>query len=615
MEKITGESAQYLEIDLTKKTWNVFSPSQEDLREYIGGKGLGLKFIYNRLGKRIGEIDPLGEENILAFMMGTFIGTGAPCSARFSGVTKSPLTGIMVSSSCGGPFGVACKTAGWDGVLVKGRASEPTVLRIGREGVSFEEAGELWGMETGAAQDLLVKEPGEGALVIGPAGENGVLYSMIRSGSRYLGRGGMGTVMGAKNLKALVAEGKAYRIVPAEQETFKKLNKKANAMILRNDFVKAYRAYGTAYSVNPGVEAGYLPVSNFRDRTDERCRSLSGEAMAERYKTSHSGCVPCTIKCGHKGSYPDGVERHIPEYETIGLWGGNLMNFDPDIIGLWNDRMNELGIDTISCGSTVGWAMEAAEKGIRPSALAFGKTDNIMGSLEDIALRRGEGEELSLGTRRLSEKYGGRDFAAQVKGLELAAYDPRAGWGHGLNYTVANRGGCHLNAYPIGMEAIFKFIPQYSTRSKVSWVAFMEDLFSAVNSTHTCQFTVFGYLLEPPAVKYTPLRLLKLAMTYTPGLAQQVLDWSVLSGLVAAITGREVGMREFLKVGRRTHVLERYMNVLSGVRSSDDTLPGRFLEEAETAHSVASVVPVEKMVKAYYRKKGYDADGVPKPGV
>jgi aldehyde:ferredoxin oxidoreductase len=231
------------------------------------------------------------------------------------------------------------------------------------------------------------------------------------------------------------------------------------------------------------------------------------------------------------------------------------MNFDPDLVGLWNDQMNDLGLDTISCGGTVSWAMEAAEKGIRASELAFGKTDNIPKILNDIAHRENEGEELSLGSKRLAQKYGGMDFAAQVKGLEMAAYDPRGGWGQGLNYAVANRGGCHLNAYPIALEAVFHFIPAYTKLSKVSWVAFFENLFDAVNATQTCQFSVFGYLLEPPIAKYTPRFLLKAAMTFMPDVAQLLLDWGALSGLVSAITGRRTTKKAFITAGRRSHVL------------------------------------------------------------
>ncbi|MBL8966364.1 MAG: hypothetical protein JNG85_05090 [Spirochaetaceae bacterium] len=615
MKTITGESRRYLDVDLTARTYSVFSPRLEDLDDYLGGKGLGLKLFYDRLGGADGSglaaVDPLGPDNVLAFMMGTFIGTGAPCSARFAGVTKSPLTGIMVSSSCGGPFGMALKTAGWDGLLVSGAAAAPTTLRIDENGVAFEDASSLWGLETGASQDKLVDNPRQGALVIGPAGENEVPYAVIRSGNRYLGRGGMGAVMGAKRLKAVVATGRAFEIKPADPARYERLNAKARRHIGRNSFVLNYRAYGTNYGVNPGVDKGFAPVRNFRDRTDERCRALSGEAMAERYATEHSACAPCAVLCGHKGVYPDGKKRHIPEYETIGLWGGNIMNFDPDIVGVWNDRMGELGLDTISCGATVSWAMEAAEKGLRPSALAFGRVDNIAAALDDIAHRRGEGAELALGSRALARRYGGLEFAAQVKGMEMAAYDPRAGWGQGLNYAVANRGGCHLNAYPIALEALFGYIPQYSRLSKASWVDFFEDFFTAVNSTQTCQFSAFGYLLEPPIAKYTPKPLLKLAMTLMPRVAQAVLDWSCLSGLVAAITGRRITPRGFYLAGRRAHVLERRMNCHMGVTAADDTLPARFLNEAATRHPVESVVPIEPLVKAYYRRKGYGADGVP----
>ncbi len=384
--------------------------------------------------------------------------------------------------------------------------------------------------------------------------------------------------------------------------------------VLRNSFSKSYRSFGTNYNVNPGIDAGFMPVLNFRDRTDERFRAFSGEAMAERYDTRHATCMPCAVLCGHKGSYPDGKVRHIPEYETIGLWGGNIGNWDPDIVGVWNDRMNELGLDTISAGGTFAWAMEAAEKGSRPSALAFGKSDNIVALLEDTAHRRGEGAELAEGSRILATKYGGLGYAAQVKGLEIAAYDPRAGWGQGLNYAVANRGGCHLNAYPIGLEVLYGFIPPYSTRSKAAWVDFMEDLFDAVNCTHTCQFTVFGVLLEPLFPKLTPKPLLRIMMTWFPRVAQLLLDWSVLSGQVSAITGRRVTMYGYLRAGRRSHVLERWMNTRMGVRRKDDTLPGRFLAEADTKHARKSVVDLEPMLDAYYRMKGYDADGVPTAG-
>ncbi len=333
--------------------------------------------------------------------------------------------------------------------------------------------------------------------------------------------------------------------------------------------------------------------------------------MADRYHTEHSTCTPCTVLCGHKGTYPDGVKRPIPEYETIGLWGGNLDNYDPDTVGSWNVLLNDFGIDTISCGVTVGWAMEAAEKNLRPSELAFGKTDNIAAMIENIAYRRGEGEELGLGSKRLSEKYGGVDFAIHVKGMEMAAYDPRAAWGQALNYAVANRGGCHLNAYPVALEVFFGFLIPYTTVSKALWVDFLENLYSAINSTHTCLFTGFGYLLEPPIAKYTPSFLLKFFMTWTAPIAKLFLDWSAISDVTGAVLGWNLSKGEYFKIGRRVHVLERHMNVLMGITSADDKLPGRFINEANTKHSVKKAVNLEPMIKAYYKIKGYDNNGAP----
>ncbi|MBI9104861.1 MAG: aldehyde ferredoxin oxidoreductase C-terminal domain-containing protein [Spirochaetales bacterium] len=209
-------------------------------------------------------------------------------------------------------------------------------------------------------------------------------------------------------------------------------------------------------------------------------------------------------------------------------------------------------------------------------------------------------------------KYGGTDYAAHVKGMEMAAYDPRAGWGQGLNYAVANRGGCHLNAYPISLEALFKFIPPYTTVSKAAWVDYNENLFSAVNSIQTCQFTTYGFMLEPLIPKYTPKPFLKMAMFLLPRVAQMLLDLSALSGLMTAITGRKLTQRTMLLAGKRIHVLERHMNCLMGISSKDDTLPNRFLTEAETKHPDKKVVNLDPMIKQYYRIKGYGKDGIPK---
>lgn len=606
MKTIMGTSNKYLDINLTDKTWRIHQASQDDLKNFLGGKGLGIKIFYDRLKDRLADVDPLGAENLLIFANGVLLTTGAPCSARFEVITKSPLTGYMVASSCGGPFGEACKTAGWDGVIISGRAEKPLVVRFDDKDVIFEDAGDLWGIGTHHTQENLRLTPKEGAAVIGPAGENKVLYANICSGHRFAGRGGVGAVMGAKNLKAIVARGKEYRCIPVNQEKFEKALKKAKAHILRGPMTKGYKAFGTNMNTRYGMEAGFSPVRNFRDRYSPKIEAITGQAMAEKYKTRHSTCRYCSILCGHKGMYPDGRMRQIPEYETTGLFGSNIENYDTDKIALWNDIMNETGMDTISAGGTIAWAMEAGEKGLRKTELSFNNHDNIGRILEDIAYRRGEGAELADGSKRLSDKYGGKEFAIHTKGLEIAAYDPRACWGHGLSYAVHNKGGCHLGSYLVGLEVLLGYMPPQTSLGKASWVIFCEDLFATINSLQTCLFTAFSILTEPVVPKYLPKPVLKVATILSPKMSQMLMNWSAYSDFFSAITGISMNQWQFMKAGERINKLERYMNVRMGQKPSDDTLPDRFTKEAVTKYPVASVVPIEKMVCQYYRLRKYN---------
>jgi aldehyde:ferredoxin oxidoreductase len=615
MQEIHGTSGKIALVDLSGGTMETREVPPLWRRDYLGGKGLALKFFYELRQECLETMDPLGDENLLCFFSGVMSGTGAVCSARFSGLTLSPLTGLMVHASCGGPFGIALKTAGYDGLIITGKAESPTILELDATGGSNAEspgfvlkpADALWGLDCEESLKLLDLQKGDGSLLIGPAGENQVRYANIASGHRYLGRGGMGAVMGSKQLKAVVAHGGAWKVLPANRSSFDKTKKRSVSYINRNSFALSYRKFGTAFNVRPGIKAGYLPVRNFDGRTDPRAEALSGEVMAERYKSKPSPCKPCTIICGHKGTFPDGEVRQLPEYETVGLLGPNLDIYDPDLVGRWNQAANRFGMDTITLGATLSWAMEAASKGIRPSSLAFGQADGIEEMIEAIALKKGEGAELAEGTRRLAEKYGGEEFAVHVKGLELAAYDPRAAWGQGLNYAVANRGGCHLNAFPIGLEVLFGFLNPRSKRAKAKWVDYFEDVYSAVNSLQTCQFSAFAYVLEPFVAKYTPRPLLNIAMTWLPKLSRLGLDWSVYSNYYQSITGIPTTAARLRRCGRRVHILERYMNTLRGVSVQQDRLPGRFTGKDD--------VPVGSMVQAYYRQKGYDRRGIPLPAV
>ncbi|MCG6878941.1 MAG: aldehyde ferredoxin oxidoreductase family protein [Deltaproteobacteria bacterium] len=608
--EITGTSDRILEIDLTKKDVKEIQVHEKDRKMYLGAKGLGLKLLYDRLKP---GIDPLGDENYLAFMMGVFMGTGAPCSGRFAALTKSPLTGIMLASSCGGPFGMALKTAGFDGILVTGRAQDPVCLVIDAQEVHFEDASSLWGLDAEEAQTSLQKDKKRGILTIGPAGENRVSIANVRSGDRFLGRGGMGAVMGAKNLKAIVAKGGTYKILPKNPEKFEKAKKKATAFINRNNPSIAYRKFGTSSNVDWCNDGGILPVNNFQGGRHDAAGGVSGKTMQERYQTRHHTCTPCTILCGHRGTLEDGSVHAVPEYETVGLLGPNLGIYDPDLIVEWNDLCGRMGMDTISTGAVLGWVMEAGEKGLLDTPLRFGSPEGITQAIQDMAHGKGFGKEMGKGTRWLSEKYGGRDFAIQIKGLEMAAYDPRGSWGQGLSYAVANRGACHLSALTMALEVLFGFLNPYTARAKPRFVYFFENLYAAVNSLQTCQFTAFAYVLEPPIVKYTPKFMLAMTMQYMPAVAIMLMDVSLYAKLFSAVTGIRMCQWEMLKAGRRVHTLERLMNTREGIRRKDDTLPERFMKEGRSCDDEHQTVPLFDMLDDYYRLRGYDHRGIPSP--
>ena len=610
--KVKGAAGKYLYIDCTTREWKEYPVQEKDQRLYLGGKGLAIKIYYDLLGERLKDIPPLGPENLLIVSTGVLLGTKAPCSARFEVLTKSPLTKLLVGSSCGGPFGEGLRTAGWDGLILSGTCRELQLLRISSEGAVFEPAAHLKNMGTEATQENLKLEKDEASLCIGPAGENLVHYANIRSGHRFAGRGGVGAVMGSKNLKAVLVRGWSCVIEPHDPEGFNRISTKTRKMIQRNPVSKAYKSCGTSANVRYGMKAGFSPVHNFRDRYHPKTKKTTGEYMAERYSPRFSTCRHCVILCGHKGEYPDGKTRQIPEYETVGMFGSNIENFDSDLIGVWNEEMNDLGMDTISAGGSIAWAMEAAEKGLRPSSLRFGDVDSISETIRDIAFRQGEGYELAEGTRVLNEKYGGREFAIQVKGLECAAYDPRASWGQGLSYAVYNKGGCHLGSYLVGLEQILKYMPPYSTLGKASWAVFCENLYAAINSLQICQFTSYGILTEPPIPRCVPRWILRILTILTPRISQQLMDWTPLNRMFSTVTGIKLSRNGLLRAGERITKLERWINLCMSETAVDDTLPARFTEEKQTRFPGRNTtVPIRTMVKKYYRLRKYSPAGMP----
>jgi aldehyde:ferredoxin oxidoreductase len=608
MDKISGTSNRVLEVNLSTGESTVIEITPELRKKYIGSKGLGMKLLFDRL--KVG-IDPLSEENIIAIMPGVYMGTGAPCSGRWSAITKSPLTGIIVSSSCGGPFGMSLKTSGWDGLILHGKAPERSYLYITSKGCEIRDALHLWGKSTTETQDEL-KDLG-GTLAIGPAGENMVRFANIISGHRFLGRGGIGAVLGSKNVKAIAALGGEFKIVPAQKEKFDKFRKLASKQINSNEMTSGfYRDFGTAANVIPCNEANIFPINNFSDGSHPQHYELSGQNFKEKHSSKHHTCKPCSILCGHKGDF-SGETLAVPEFETIGLLGSNLGIFDTEVVARLGKLCGELGMDTISTGSTIGWAIEASQKGFIETELEFGNVEKVTQIINDIAYGKGIGADLALGSRAASRKYGGESFAIHAKGLELAAYDPRGSFGQALSYSVANRGGCHLNAYVIAQEILFKLLNPTKSLGKAAYVVFLQNVKEIIDSLHTCAFTQFAYMLEPPLVKYTPKPILAFLMQYMHPVAIQLIDYSLYTKMWSTITGIKLTNKELITAGERIYVLERYMNTREGISAKDDKLPAKLMKEFRQSDKRKKSIPLQKMIKQFYTKRGFDSNGIPTP--
>ncbi len=606
MKEIKGTSNKVLEFDLNSGKSNIETISIEDSKKYLGGKGMALKLLFERL--KPGS-NPLGKENIFIVTTGVLIGTGAPNSARFSAVSKSPLTGIITHSSCGGPFGNALKTSGWDGLILRGKSDKLVYLILDSAGIKVFSADHLKEKSTSSTTKELEKF-GNGSIVIGPAGENQVRFANIASGDRFLGRGGLGAVLGSKNIKGIVAKGGEFKIIPKNINRFKKISNRAFGYIKKNYYTnELYRNYGTLMYVRSNNKAGILPVENFSKGSHPEAERISGKYVKETFKTTFKSCKNCSILCGHEGTFK-GKKTKVPEYESTALLGSDLGIFDMERITEWNYLCSEYGLDTITMGGTIAYLMETGEKFNIKTKLKFGKPDHISETITETAFARGFGREIGFGSKYLSEKYGGADFAIHAKGMEIGGYDPRGSYGMGLNYAVANRGGCHLSSILFGLEVTTGFIPPKLILNKANYVVIFENIVSAINSVHTCLFTLYPYLLESKRMRYIPRLILKPVMTSLPVLAKPFLSFSIYSGLYSSITGIKLSNRNFYKAGERTHLLERMMNCREGINSNADILPKKLMHFNHEKNA-DKVFPLKRMLKKYYRLRKYEKTGAP----
>lgn len=609
----------YLKIDLTNNTSSEYQIPEEYFKKYIGGKTLAAKLL---LELTQSGINPLSPEATIIINTGPLNGTGAPSSSRFNMSFKSPQTNMIASSNCGGQFGVMLKKSGYDGLIITGKAQTPIIIDITDKTLNIKDATELWGLDTEQTQEKLPSHYGK--LVIGPAGENMVLYAATASGERMAGRCGSGAVLGSKNIKGIIAYGTQKPKVEHPDKYYKFIKKWVRFIKKHPMTGESLPHYGSAGLVSKANATHALPTRNFQKGFFENADSVSGETLSEKYLVRNSGCISCPIRCERRVNV-DNKEVKGPEYETLGFFGPNIDSDDMPTILKLNYLCDKLGVDTISFASTLAFAMELKEKNMADFGIDFSNIDNLEEVLIKTSHIEGIYDELANGSRILSEKYGGKDFAMHVKGLEMASYEPRRSVGMGLGYAVANRGGCHLNG---GYLALLESVGVLSTdaqspKSKAELTVFMQDALEAVSAAGCCLFSAQTFIpsiffkLGPhhPITKLTGKILthaggvVKLLLNCTSLLHFNMLILLPHAEALRLATGFSIYTGQFIDIGERSYNLEHMYNVREGWTKSDDTLPKRLTDTPQEENRADTVVPLNEMLPQYYKTRGWDQNG------
>jgi aldehyde:ferredoxin oxidoreductase len=578
-----GWTGKILEIDLTQRKVTTRALDMDIARLFLGGRGLGARLLWDEVGA---TVEPLAPENVLIFAVGPLTATGYQTSNRFTVSTKSPLTGTILDANSGGYWGMQFKRAGYDALIVRGRADTPVYIEIKPDGVTIHDAQHLWGQCVRATTQILGQNNNRrNVLCIGPAGENlSRIAAIMNDGARALARGGPGAVMGSKNLKAIVVEGKERPEI-LDQELFKFMLYETRKLLRASPLTsQALPEFGTAVLINIINAIGALPTRNFQQSQFENAEAISGEMLTEKYLVKNAACWACPIACT-RISKTDRVEGEGPEFETTWAFGAQCGIDDLAAIIEANALCNDLGFDTISAGSTIACAMELTERGLLDSDLRFGRADVLAPTLEAMAARRGLGDDLAEGSARLARKYGAPELSMSVKGLEMPAYDPRGMQGQGLLYATSNRGACHMRGNMLSLEVLGlpKLIDRFQVQGKAAFVALHQNSAAVIDSLVLCKFTNLAVAEE------------------------------YFARALSAVTGIRYATGELIRVGERVWNLERLYNLREGFTRADDTLPPRLLNQAVTdGPSKGWVSHLQPMLQEYYRVRGWDENGVPR---
>ena len=607
-----GWAGRILEIDLTRRSLKKIEMPEELAHNYLGQAGVNARILYDRVSA---DTDPLSPEAPLIFGVGPLGGTLAPCSGRLSVTFKSPLTGIFGDSNCGGHWASELKMAGYDHIVITGKASHPVYLWIDNDKVEIRDARPLWGKTTWETDELVRQDVGERTAqvaCIGPAGENLVRFAaIICNRARAAARCGPGAVMGSKNLKAVAVRGDRG-IHIADKQALHEAVEEAVGAILSDPLYESAKTYGTL-AITPLAQAlGFLPTRNFQESTFEGADKLSGEVFMERFATRHKGCYNCPVACSRLyrvGEGPYATRGEGPEYETVSALGAKCGNDNFESILHANTLCNQLGMDTISTGNVLAWTMECHEKGVIDGAhldgvdLRFGNGRAMMEMIGKIAARDGVGDILAEGAYRAAKTLGGGAFVVHGKGMDYPAVDTRGTKGMALSFAVSPRGGDHLKglslyevapdiyAADIRKETGVAVTPQYwlQYETKAALMRWHENWHCVVDSLGLCK-------LEGIAIK--PL---------LPRHFQRMLR---------AATGWDVSVADLERIGERIWNLERLFNVREGMGRQDDLPPRRLLEEPIATGPARGErldrKSYEEMLTEYYLLRGWDPEtGIP----
>jgi aldehyde:ferredoxin oxidoreductase len=580
-----GWNRKILEVDLTTRRVVSFPLDIEMAHLFLGGRGLGARLLWDRAGP---YVEPLSPENILIFSTGPFTATGWQTSNRFNLSTKSPLTGTILHANSGGWWGMQLKRTGYDVLIVHGRSEAPVWIDVTAKGVEINDATHLWGKGVFETSELLGQDRNKrNVLCIGPAGENQVrIASIMNDKERALARGGPGAVMGSKNLKAILVEG-GERNKPADEEQFKFMLYETRKVLKASPLTsQALPDFGTDVIMNVINEIGALPTRNFQQSQFEKADNISGEAISDSILLENQACWACPISCTRLTKTRSGKQGEGPEYETAWAFGAQCGIDDLEAIAEANYLCNDLGLDTISMGNTIGCAMELAEKGHLDCDIRFGQANMLTDLIQDTAYRRGIGADLADGSYRMAEKYGAAELSMSVKKLELPAYDPRGMQGQGLIFATSNRGACHETGNMLGPEvlALPRLIDRFATQGKAGIVAIHQNSAALIDSLVACKFVNMAVAEE------------------------------FFARTLTAISGKHFSADDLMKIGERTWTLERLFNQREGFTKKDDTLPERLLNEPVLeGPSKGFIVRLAPMLEEYYAFRGWDKNGVPRP--